>query len=148
MTNEQKKDFALLIYLNETSATQKEIAQRVEVSEQTISKWVKTENWEKQRRSKMVTRQKALDNAYEQLENLNATIMARPEGERIPNNKEADVQVKLASQIRTLETELSNVVVMEIGMKFIDHVRNVAPENTTLVLNLYDNFMKTQLARQ
>lgn len=148
MTNEQKKVFALLIYLNETSATQKEIAQRVEVSEQTISKWVKTENWEKQRRSKMVTRQKALDNAYEQLENLNATIMARPEGERIPNNKEADLQVKLASQIRTLETELSNVVVMEIGMKFIDHVRSVAPENTTLVLNLYDNFMKTQLARQ
>lgn len=148
MTNEQKKDFARLIYLSEPTATQKEIAERADVSEQTLSKWVKAEGWEKLRRSRMVTRQQALSDAYEQLEELNARIKARPEGERYPNNKEADIQVKLASKIRTLETELSVAAVMETGMAFVEHVRSTAPEHTTTVLALYDSFMKTTLNRR
>lgn len=147
MTNEQKKDFALLIFTAEPTASQKEIAQRVGVSEQTMSKWAKEGAWDKMRRSKLASRQNELANAYLQLEELNRVIMARPEGERIPNTKEADVQVKLASQIRTLETQISTADVMDVGIAFIDWVRQIAPEKSADVLMLYDSFMKQVLAR-
>lgn len=147
MTNEQKKDYALLIYTAEPTATQKEIAQRVGVSEQSMSKWAKEGAWDKMRRSRLATRQAELNNAYLQLEELNRNIMSRPEGERVPNSKEADVQVKLASQIRSLETQTSAADVMDVGMAFIDFVRQIAPEKSADVLTLYDGFMKQVIQR-
>ena len=112
-----------------------------------MSKWVREENWEKLRRSKLATRQQELGNAYVQLEELNRMIMSRPEGERFPNNSEADILSKLANQIRTLETQLSVADVMDVGMHFIDHVRSVAPDKVTDALALYDSFMKATLSR-
>lgn len=147
MTNEQKKDYALLIYTAEPTATQKEIAQRVGVSEQSMSKWAKEGAWDKMRRSRLATRQAELNNAYLQLEELNRNIMSRPEGERVPSSKEADVQVKLASQIRSLETQTSAADVMDVGMAFIEFVRQIAPEKSAEVLALYDGFMKQVIQR-
>lgn len=147
MNKEQQKDFARTLYLTDTGASQKELAQRVGVSEQTMGKWIEKEGWAKLRRSKLATRQKELANAYEQLERLNMVIMSREEHLRFPNNKEADIQVKLASQIRQLETQLSVADVIDVGMHFVQHVRQVAPDKTTEVLELYDSFLKTLLRR-
>lgn len=147
MTKDQQKDFARTIYITEPGTTQKEIATRVGVSEVTMSTWAKNENWDKLRRSRLATRQHELANAYIQLENLNRIIMSREEAARYPNNKEADIQVKLASQIRNLETQLSVADMMDVGIHFCDHVRQVAPEKAAEVLDLYDSFMKTMLKR-
>lgn len=147
MTRDQQRDFARTLFITDASATQKEIAERVGVSEQTMSKWAKEEGWDKMRRSRLATRQHELANAYIQLENLNRIIMSRDEGERYPNNKEADIQVKLASQIRNLETQLSVADMMDVGMHFCEHVRQVAPEMISPILDLYDSFMKKQMGK-
>ena len=147
MTIDQKKDFARTIYLHEPTLTQKDIAKRANVTEHTIGNWIKAEGWDKMRRSNLATRQKELANAYLQLEELNKKIMGREEGERVPNNKEADIQVKLAPQIRQLETQLSASDVMDVGISFIEHVRQVAPEKAAETLDLYDSFLKKVVKR-
>lgn len=147
MNRDVQKDFARTLYLTDSTATQKEIAQRTGVSEQTLSKWVNADGWDKLRRSKLASRQNALSNAYDQLENLNRVIMAREEDQRFANAKEADTIVKLSAAIRQLETQLSVADVMDIGMHFVQHVRQVAPEKTQDVLDLYDSFIKATLKR-
>lgn len=147
MTNEQKRDLARLIFMSEPTSTQKEVAARVGVSEQTLSKWAKEEKWDKLRRSKLATRQQELNNAYLQLEELNRLIMSRPEGARFPDSKEADTLLKLSAQIRNLETKLNMTAIMDVGIHFVDHVRSVAPEKAADVLSLYDFFMKSIVTR-
>lgn len=147
MTRDQQRDFALTLFLTEQTATQKEIAQRTGVTEKTLSKWVTTEGWHKLRRSKLASRQTALSNAYDQLEALNALIAQREEGHRFPNAKEADTMVKLSATIRQLETQLSLSDVMDVGIHFIEHVRQINPEHVTESLELYDSFIKTMMKR-
>ncbi len=147
MTNEQKKEFALMLFLHEKGITQKEIAARAGVSEVTVSTWSKKDNWEKMRRSTLITRQKQLGRAYEQLDELNGIIEQRPEGQRFANNKEADIMVKLGAHIRTLETELSVADVVDVGINFMEYVRQNAPEKSTETVLLFDGFVKSILAK-
>ncbi len=147
MTNEQKKDLARLMYVSEPTSSQKEVASRVGVSEQTMSKWVREDQWDKLRRSKLASRQQELANAYLQLEELNTKIMARAQGSRFPDSKEADTLLKLSAHIRNLETKMNVAVIMDVGIHFVDYVRSVAPDKSADVLDLYDSFMKHVVAR-
>jgi len=73
LTNSEKKEYAKLLFTRE-SLTQKEIAQRVGTSENTISNWVNAGKWETLRRSLMVTKDEQLSQLYRQLELLNIDI--------------------------------------------------------------------------
>ena len=73
LTSRQKKDFAKSIYLGE-DLTQEEIAERVGVKRQTVSRWIKEGNWERHKVSITITREEQLKNLYLQLSELNAAI--------------------------------------------------------------------------
>lgn len=144
MTIDQKKEFAKLLYVRER-LTQKEVAERADVSEATMSKWVREYAWEKLRRSLLVTKQEQIGRLYDQIEALNAEIEAREI--KVPNNKEADVLSKLTAALRNLETEISVGEIVEVGMEFCDYVRQQAPDKIGDVVSLFDGFIKTAIKR-
>lgn len=89
LTSRQKKDFARTIYLNE-ELTHAEIAERVGVKRQTVSRWAGEGNWERYKVSITMTREEQLKNLYLQLAELNNAINGRPEGERFASTAESE----------------------------------------------------------
>ena len=71
LTREQKKDYARQLYLNDSSITQAEIAERVGVSKVTVCKWVKEGKWEELQTSLLVGKDVQLARLYGQLKRLN-----------------------------------------------------------------------------
>lgn len=140
-----RKELAKTLYISDHGITQKEIAERVGVSEKTIGKWIKNDNWEKLRTSLLLTKEAELARMYEQLRELNTSILKKEEGERYANSKEADTMVKLTSAIKALETDVSAAEAMETLKGLINMVR---VEDQTLAKSITkwaDIYVKTLL---
>jgi transcriptional regulator with XRE-family HTH domain len=143
----QKKEHAKLLYLQGVTM-QKELAERVGVSEQTISKWVNADDkqWDRMRQSTLITKESELRRFYEQLTELNDKIMDRPKGARYPDSKEADSQTKITASIRAMETETSLAEIMEVLKNFLVFTRQAQePETVKLVTALADQFVKSNI---
>ena len=65
-------------YLSERNFTQKELAEKVGVTEKTISDWIKDLKLADKKRSLLVTKRSQLVNMYNQLEKINEEIKRRP----------------------------------------------------------------------
>lgn len=139
----QKKEYARLLYVKDPNITQKEIAAKVLVSEQTLSKWVREEGWEQLRQSTLLSRDEQLRNLNEQWNELNRAIKKKPAGQRFPDSKEADILSKLSNAIKALETEIDLTGAMDAGKGFIHYVRKVDFENVQLCTRLYDGYIKS-----
>lgn len=146
LTNKQKRDWAKLLFVNER-LSQKDIAEKVGSSTVSISKWVKEGEWEKLKQSMLVTRESQLSRMYMQLDELNTTIMARPEGQRFPSSKEADTISKLANAIKTMESEASIADIVEVSKRLLTWVRTFNPQQAKDLAMTIDDFIKDSLKR-
>lgn len=145
MTNDAKKELAKLLFF-QTDLTQKEIAERVDVREATVSSWVQKESWNRVRKSILATRQRELGRLYDQLEALNNKITLREEGERYANNKEADIMTKLTASIRQLETETSLAQIIDVFTKFNEFIRKLDGLDAAKQMFTYqDAFVKSMM---
>lgn len=142
----QKKEWAKLLYVNER-LTQKEAAERADVSAVTINKWVKEGEWDKLRQSMLVTREAQLSRMYLQLDALNTAIMTREEGQRFPSSKEADTMSKLANAIKTMETEASIADIVEVSKRLLNWLRPVDPVKAKDFAQVIDDFIKDALKK-
>lgn len=143
---QQKKDYAKLLYTIEGVTVQKELAERVGVSPQTINKWVNEDDklWDRLRQSIIITKESELRRLYMQIQELNDAIEERPKGQRYSNSKEADVLVKLTAAVRQLETDTSIADVMEVLKKFLSFTRSLKDADYLKELtSLADNFIKS-----
>ena len=143
-----KKEHAKLLFTQE-KLSQKEIAEKVNVSEQTITKWVNSNNgeWKRLRQSLIVTKKEQLSRIYEQLDEITQEIRKRKEGKRYVNSKEADILVKLTAAAKNLETEASVSVVIEVAMKFLDYIRPIDLEKAKEISGYFDSYIKDLLKR-
>jgi transcriptional regulator with XRE-family HTH domain len=141
---QNKKEWAKLLFIKE-NITQKEIAQKVGVTEKTISKWVNTENWEQFKASIIITKEEGLKRIYMQINEVNSAIEKKPQGERYATGKEADILVKLAASARSLETETSISDVIEVFKRFINWLRPIDLEKAKEIIIMQDNYIKTIL---
>lgn len=73
----QEREYAKTLFLT-GNYTQKEIAEKVGVQENTVKKWKDEEGWEKLKKSLLVTKMAQLANLYDQLEWQNKYIATRP----------------------------------------------------------------------
>src|ERR1035437_10125431 len=143
-----KKEHAKLLFTME-KLSQKEIAERVNVSEQTITKWVNANNgeWRRLRQNLIVTKKEQLSRIYEQLDEITEEIQTREKGKRYVNSKEADILVKLTAAARNLETETSLAEIIEVGMRFLNWMRPVDLEKAKEFSGYFDGFIKDQLKK-
>jgi transcriptional regulator with XRE-family HTH domain len=143
-----KKDWAKLLYTKE-GLSQREVAGRTGVSTVTINKWVNANEaeWDKLRKSLLVTRDEQLRRLYMQLDELNTHIMERVKGSRFANSKEADTINKLTVAIRTLETDASIADIVEVCKRVLNYLRPISPEKAREMAMIFDDFIKETLRR-
>lgn len=94
------------LFLN-TTLSQKEIAEKLSVSEKTLSDWSKSGNWEALRAAKKVTKAALISNYYTILYTMQSQIAERQAPENVPTSKEADVMAKIGSQIEKIDKQSS-----------------------------------------
>lgn len=97
----QKRELAYQLYMN-SSATFKEIAQRVDVTQKTLSKWAKDGDWQNEKAARSVTKPKLLSNFYQQI--LKIQEAAQNE-DRALSYQEADQLAKLANAVEKIEKD-------------------------------------------
>lgn len=144
LTNAQKKEWAKTLYLRE-NLTQQEIAERVGVSRVSVSNWVRAGKWEEQKVGLTLTRQEQVSNLYRQVAEINRAIADRPEGERFPTSKEADILGKLSAAIRNMEQEVGIADKITVLTDLIGWVRKVDLEKAKDITAIADAYIKDKL---
>lgn len=140
----EAKEYAKMLYLDTTQKlTQKEISERVGVRAGTIGKWINEEEWDKLRKSLMVTRQKMISDLYDQLEWLNDDIKTRDI--KVANAKEANTIAIITTSIKRLETETSIAEVYEVATSFLDFLKPMDFELYKKLIPIFDAFINAKL---
>lgn len=97
-----EKDLAKVLFVND-NVSQKEIAERLKLTEKTVGRWVKEGDWEKLKISLLVTKDNQLTALYNQLAAANEEIKTRPIVRDIPNFMLKPVKLKTSSGDEVLE---------------------------------------------
>lgn len=95
-------DLAKRYYIND-GLTQKEIADRLKLTEKTVGTWVKNGCWDKEKISLLVTKDNQITSLYGQLQAANDEIKTRPVVRDIPNFMLKPVKLKTSSGDEVLE---------------------------------------------
>lgn len=138
----RKKELAQFFYCN-SQLSQKEIAEKVGISEVSMSKWVREGKWDTLKASITITRQEQLNRVYQQISAINNKITEEQKG--IPTGADADVLAKLAAVVERLEKETSITDVVSVSMKFLDWLRKIDTEKAKELSGLFDAFIKDLL---
>ena len=147
LTSKQKKEWAETLFIKE-DLTQKEIAKRVGVSEQTLSKWVNIEQWEKRRFITRVIRVQNVESLQRQLIALNESIESRAKGERFPSSKEMDASIKLSKAIKMLDDRVAIYEITEVFKLYHNWLRAVDLEESKRQIPYHDQFVKIQMTKK
>jgi hypothetical protein len=115
------KELARALFIHD-NLTRKAIAERLGYTEKTIGAWATKGDWEKSKKTISYSKHYELQRLLDQLEELNNHIANRPEGERFPNSKEADVQKKLNSSIRDLEVEMNIKEAVNVSIQLVQYI--------------------------
>lgn len=134
----QQKEWAKSLYIG-GGLTQKDIAERVGVTEKTIKSWIDKGKWDSLKKSLLTTKQNQLGFLYDQLDFLNTDISKRDF--KVAEGKEADTIIKLTAAINRLETETSIGDTVEVARHFIEFVRPQNLELAKTITNLFDVFI-------
>ena len=141
LENEQRRELARMYYLQ--GITQKEIADKVGVSRNTISAWIKEGGWDSFRAAKAITRKELV---HKMLEQINEKLESK--------DWTADEIVKAASAIEKLDKQTNVVTIIEVftayntwlvGRMQID--KELAPELVKVMNRYQDLFIGEQSGR-
>lgn len=126
----QRKDLACVYYIQGLS--QKEIADKIGVSRNTVSKWVQEEHWDTRRAAKAISRtelvRKMLRDLDQKLESGDWT---------------ADEIIKVASAIEKLDKQTNIVTIIEVFTAFNQWLvsrMQVDPELTPEVIKIINTY--------
>lgn len=146
MTLKAKQDWAKLLFLK-TSMLQREIAEKVGVTNLTLQRWKEKGNWEVLKSAYVITKEEELRRIFIQINELNNAIGNKPEGERYANPREADTISKLASAARNLETETNIANIVDAFVEFTDWLRKNEFDKAREFNAYFDSFIKHKLEK-
>lgn len=100
----EQKEYAKFLY-TEKNLTQKEIAEKVGVTEKTLAKWISDNDaeWKKLKKSLMATKSNQINSLYEQLDRLNDHIINRKIIYDIPEHLLKPIKTTLKDGTEKLE---------------------------------------------
>lgn len=137
----QKKDWAKLLYTRE-QLQQKEIAERVGISAQTVCKWVKDGRWDDLKVSITITKEEQIKALYRQLSEINQAITMRDAGKRYATTAESDTIAKLAGAIDKMESDIGLADIISTIRRFLDWLRATDLRQAQSLTPLFDAFIK------
>lgn len=142
MTNKQKKELAKQLYLS-SNLTQAVIAERVGVSKPTISTWVNDGNWKTLKAASKLTRDKVLEQTYEQISKIYELAESENRG---VNSKEADTISKLSNLIEKAQKKVTLPLIIQVLMDVEKFSLQVSPKLTKEINDLHSHFINTYVA--
>lgn len=134
--------------------SQSDIADKLGVSKVSISRWAKEENWEVLKKNLVNSKSERLSELYDELAALGAAIKSRPEGERFPNSKEADIRRKIIKDISELESKYNIAEASIIARDFTMFCRDITQsEDTELIFakrvnDMFEMFIEHLIEKQ
>lgn len=143
--NKRLKEYAKILYIKENITSQVELAQKVGVTPKTIAMWIKEENWEKYKRNLILTRNEQMALLLEELEELNAKIQNKEDGNRYADYKESNIRRNLIKDIKELETKASVSEAINALTGFLDFMRGQNLEKAQEISHWVDMFIKHKL---
>lgn len=133
------KEVAQILFL-QNRLSQKEIAEKLDVAPQTVTRWAKAGNWDSLRKNLLTSKSSRLSELYDELEEFNRMIKEK-ENYKVADSKEADARRKLIMDIKALEGRYSIAQTISIGMEFCEFVKTADPDAAKKVLDLYNAFV-------
>lgn len=139
--NEKKKSLARSLYMS--GMEQQEIAEKTDISRQTISRWVNTEGWKEARAAKSVTRQELVNKLLQTIDQLITSVNQSNDPTLIAGL--GDRLAKLSSVIEKLDKKANVVDAIDVFMAFNRWIQDQAsfdPEITPELIkaiNKYQN---------
>ncbi len=140
-TRQQQRELGRLKFFYQ-HWTYKEIAEWLGVSENTIGKWAKEDEWKKEKRSLTQSREQALLDAYKQLEEINSNIAKREEGSRFPTKDERLARKDLRREIREMEAGSGIRDVIDVSQAVLNWLRAFDPVKAIEVSGIFDQYIK------
>lgn len=145
LTTQQKKEWAKTLYTKEGMTVQKQLADKVGVSYNTVNRWVNEENWEKYRNNMLLTREEQMQNLLLELVEINEEIKSYDKGKRYAGSKLADVRRKLIKDIKELETKASIAEMIHTAQRFTKWVAATDIQKAKEIADLLNSFIKENL---
>lgn len=140
---EKSRELAKLLFVHET-LTQKEVASRIGVSEQTVCRWAKEDAWDRLRVSITITKEEQLRHLYRQLAAINDEISGRT-GNKFASPPEADTISKLAVAIDKMESDVGIADIVSVAKKFLTWLRKTDLSQAQSLAPMFDAFIKENL---
>lgn len=136
-----KKNIAKSLY-TEGSYTQEEIADKVNVTRQTVSRWIKEGSWDELKASLTVTSAEIIAQLQHQIVEINKSIAQKEEGKRFATPAEADALAKLAGSIKKLESDVGISDCIAVSMRILTWLRKFDKDKAIEYNNIFDAFIK------
>jgi len=146
MAKTQLREVAKVLFMQ--GYTQKEIACKIAVSEQTISKWAKADHWDNLKKNLVNAKSERLSELYDELAAFNQMIKSRDITMRFPNSKEADVRRKLIRDIAELERKYNIGQTTTIARDFVSFCRDMDFDFAKKANEYFDLFINHLIEKQ
>lgn len=144
---EKKKSLARILYM--AGMEQQEIADKVEVSRVTISKWCNTEGWKEARAAKSVTRQELINKLLLTIDTLITQVNESNDPALIAGL--GDKLAKLSSVIERLDKKTNIVYSIEVFIafsKWIEFRSSIDPEVTPELIKAINKYQDLYITEQ
>ena len=144
---EKKKSLAHSLYL--AGMEQNEIAEKVDVSRVTISKWSNTEGWKEARAAKNVTRQELVNKLLLAIDKLITEVNESEDPSLLAGL--GDKLAKLSSVIEKLDKKANVVDAIEVFMafsKWLEYRATIDPSVTPELIKTINKFQDMYLTEQ
>lgn len=140
------RDIARALYLSDYP--QRDIAARIGVSENTISRWVRDGAWDALRNAQRTSKPSVLRDLYAELAAINNTIAERPQGQQFATPQESLTRSRIVRNIADLEQRYNIGNAVDIGRDFCSFVADTNFDTARQVVNLWDNFLNHLITLQ
>lgn len=142
---ERLKEHAKVLYLHENITSQKELAKRVDVRENTIGKWIAEGKWANLKKNFLLTREERMSDLLDELTEIQTVIKNQKDGARFADHKTALVRRMLVNDIKALEVSASKPEIIAACMDLIRFVRPENSEEAKIITKWADIFIKSLL---
>lgn len=140
------RELAQVLFL-QGGLQKKEIAEKMGVSQQTITNWAKADNWDALKKNLLTGKKRILSQLYDELGEFNRMIQER-EGYKVATSKEADARRKLIKDIKDLETKYSIAQTTQVAMDFCDFLKPLDMDLAKTVTDYFSAFIQEQVEKQ
>jgi len=147
MAKKDLREVSQILYMQ--GFTQKEIALKLQVTEKTVSKWGREDNWKDKKTNILMSKDTRLLEMYEELAAFNKMIRGK-EGTKVADQKEALARRMLIKDIKELETRYNIAETIQIGKDFTTYLKDLDFDFdfAMQVLNAFDGFVNHVIQKQ